>query len=106
MLAEGLDKMQAMGVRNTGNLFKKLRYRVRYRDNEAELIQYIMPRYGFIQMSQGGKGSTLKNGKRTGGTARPFLKQAIDNNQEELGDYVASMYADKLVGLIDIGVRY
>lgn len=107
MLEASLDHMIAMGVKDRGNLFKKARYRVRYRDNEAELIQLIMPRYGFIQMSQGGLGSTVdSSGKRSGGTPRPFMRKAVDARQEELGDYVARMFADEAVGEIDIGVRY
>lgn len=108
MLSEGLDHMLSMGVKDRGELFKKARYRVKYRDNEAELIQLIMPRYGFIQMTQGGLGSTVdpSTKKRTGGTPRPFLRKAVEARQEELGDYVARMFADRATGDINIGVRY
>ena len=109
MLAAGLDNMISMSVIDTGELFRKARSKVKYNDNEAELIQLEMPRHGFIQMSQGGKGSkaTYQNGKRrlTGGTPRPFLRKGVDDNIEELADFVASNYADQLTDDVHIGIK-
>lgn len=107
MLDAGLTKMVSMGVIRTRNLFLKSKYKLKYRDNEADLIQLIMPRYGFVQMSQGGLGSKvyMEAGKRRlrGGTERPFMFDAADEGVEPLADWVAEMHADRQVELVDFG---
>lgn len=112
MVAGGLDHMLNMGVTNTGNLFKKLKSRVKYMDFQADLIQVTMPRYGFIQMSQGGlgskrvAGSPMKKGKEMrGGTPRPFARDGIDEHLEELADFVASFNADDVSKKTEIRLR-
>lgn len=109
MLSAGLGYMSSMGVVDTGETFEKARSIVKYSDNEAELIQLTMPRKGFIQMSSGGLGSTASRvgGKRrlTGGKPRNFLRKGIDENLEELGDFVSESFADKAVDNTKIGVK-
>lgn len=108
---KALDSMTSMGVRKTGTLFRKLRSRLSKErgGEEIELIQFTMPRYGFIQQTQGGKGSTAsyEGGKRIlrGGKPRPFLRDAIEDRMDELADFVANQMADRNVDHTKIGIN-
>ena len=111
-LSLGLDLMVSQGVRDTGRLFKSAKFRVKYQDNEAELIQLMMHRYGFVQMSQGGLNSkrekdspAVKGRRMRGGDARTFLREAAERKVPELADYVAEMFADRGVDAAEIGVK-
>jgi hypothetical protein len=111
-LSLGLDLMVSQGVRDTTKLFKSARFTVKYSDNEAELIQLMMHRYGFVQMSQGGLNSkrekdspAVKGRRMSGGDARTFLSEAAERKVPDLADYVAKMFADKGVDAAKIGVK-
>lgn len=106
MLAKTLDNVVTQGVVDTGNLFKRSRFKLLYDYDEVEVISLIMPRYGFIQQTGSGLGSTAAgNGKLTGGVERPTISPAAASYMEELADYVAAVMANRGLENIDFGVK-
>lgn len=106
MLGGTLDNIVAQGVIDTGNLFKKARMKLLYDYNEVEVISLIMPRYGFVQETESGLGSTAAGGDQLrGGVPRPTIHPAVENRMEQLADYVAEVIANRGVDGVRIGIR-
>lgn len=109
MVADSKQYVVGMGVQRTGAFFRSIKKYMRYQDNEVERASITGLRHGFIQQTQGGIGSTVSmqgnRRKLTGGRPRLTISRAVDENIDELADFVVEKFADKSVDHINLGVK-
>lgn len=105
------DKMQALGLVDTGNLFKKLGFRFRKPNFEIDRVSWTAPRYGFVlphakkgykvsggELKMQGEERTYEGRKIKKGTGdTDWLFSLIRQKLHDLADKVGNNYADRAV---------
>lgn len=105
-----LELISTLGIVDTGNLFRRLRYRLRLDYGEVDRISWGLPRYGIMVEKGVGKGNPIEsvsgNGASLGQRSpRKWFSTPLDEDAgtKELADLLADLNADKMVHAVGIG---
>ena len=88
----------------TGNLKRSIKYKIAKRKTPGEVVAVIGPTVGKRARYDGWYGRLVENGTSKA-PPHPFLRPALDNNQQVVQERIAQVYRDAVDGkALDIAI--
>ncbi len=93
---QALFRINQLNLRETGELYRKVKVKLRKRDLEVERVVFQFPAQGFYAELGVGRGNPIEKIQAGGGSrkAKVWISEVLDKREEALGDIVAEIYAD------------